>query len=42
MARVLIMALVSAALMISLSGCGHKAPPYYEKPTEVEGSSVAL
>jgi predicted small lipoprotein YifL len=36
------MALVSAALMISVSGCGYKAPPYYEKPTKVEGSSVAL
>jgi predicted small lipoprotein YifL len=42
MARSLIIALLSAALIVGLSGCGHKAPPYYEKPTDVNGSSVAL
>jgi predicted small lipoprotein YifL len=28
-------------VLFILSGCGYKAPPYYEKPS-AEGKSVAL
>lgn len=35
-------ALSVAALLTLLGGCGYKAPPYYEKPAQSEGSSVAL
>ncbi len=31
-----------AALIMLLSGCGYKAPPYYEKPASAKESSVAL
>ncbi len=33
---------VIAAVILFLSGCGYKAPPYYEKPAPEKGSSVAL
>lgn len=28
-------------IILSVSGCGHKAPPYYEKPS-AEEKNVAL
>ena len=31
-----------AALIVLLSGCGYKAPPYYEKPALAKESAVAL
>lgn len=31
-----------AFLMGLMSGCGYKAPPYYEKPVPAKESSVAL
>ncbi len=34
--------LSAAALLTLLGGCGYKAPPYYEKDSKAEGSSVAL
>jgi predicted small lipoprotein YifL len=42
MTKLLVIALTSAALMLSLSGCGYKAPPFYEKPTSDKGTTVAL
>lgn len=37
------MMICSIALLMGLmSGCGYKAPPYYEKPAPVKESSVAL
>jgi hypothetical protein len=33
---------VMVLIILFLSGCGYKAPPYYEKPSEAKGSSVAL
>ncbi|WP_294892095.1 MULTISPECIES: hypothetical protein [unclassified Sulfuricurvum] len=42
MAKGLIAFLSMAAMMAILGGCGYKAPPYYEKPSPKEGSSVAL
>lgn len=31
-----------AVLSLLIGGCGHKAPPYYEKPAPQKGSGVAL
>lgn len=42
MIKLLIIALTGAALILSLSGCGYKAPPVYEKPISDKGSTVAL
>ncbi|MDD5158930.1 MAG: hypothetical protein PHI47_02670 [Sulfuricurvum sp.] len=42
MAKKLIIALCAATMMALLGGCGYKAPPYYEKPSPKENSSVAL
>lgn len=42
MTKLLAMAFISTVLMLSLSGCGYKAPPYYEKPASDKGSDVAL
>jgi predicted small lipoprotein YifL len=42
MAKKLTIALCAAAMMALLGGCGYKAPPYYEKPSVKENSSVAL
>jgi predicted small lipoprotein YifL len=42
MIKLLVIALTSAALMMALSGCGYKAPPFYEKPAVDKGSNVAL
>lgn len=37
------MMICSIALLMGLmSGCGYKAPPYYEKPALAKGSSIAL
>jgi PBP1b-binding outer membrane lipoprotein LpoB len=33
---------VIVTVILFLSGCGYKAPPYYEKPASDKGSSVAL
>ncbi|WP_294916079.1 hypothetical protein [Sulfuricurvum sp. PD_MW2] len=33
---------VIAAIIMFASGCGYKAPPYYEKPIPAKESSVAL
>jgi len=33
---------VMVAIILFVSGCGYKAPPYYEKPTPAKESSVAL
>jgi predicted small lipoprotein YifL len=33
---------IIVTMILFLSGCGYKAPPYYEKPTSANGSSVAL
>lgn len=33
---------VIVAVILFLSGCGYKAPPYYEKPAVAKDSSVAL
>ncbi|WP_291750916.1 MULTISPECIES: lipoprotein [unclassified Sulfuricurvum] len=33
---------VIVAIILFLSGCGYKAPPYYEKPAPAKESSVAL
>lgn len=42
MTKLLVITLIGAALMVSLSGCGYKAPPFYEKPISDKGSTVAL
>ncbi|MFA6189130.1 MAG: hypothetical protein WC680_07610 [Sulfuricurvum sp.] len=42
MIKLWIIALMSGALILALSGCGYKAPPFYEKPASDKGSSVAL
>lgn len=42
MTRLLAIAFINAALLVSLSGCGYKAPPFYEKQTHDKGSTVAL
>ncbi|MDP3267361.1 MAG: hypothetical protein Q8M39_11095 [Sulfuricurvum sp.] len=42
MTKLLVIAFTGAALMLSLSGCGYKAPPYYEKPISDKGSTIAL
>ncbi|MDP2077609.1 MAG: hypothetical protein Q8J85_06145 [Sulfuricurvum sp.] len=42
MTKLLAMAFISTALILSLSGCGYKAPPFYEKPTPEKGSTIAL
>jgi len=33
---------VIVAVILFLNGCGHKAPPYYEKQTAAKESTVAL
>ncbi|HQS66522.1 MAG TPA: lipoprotein [Sulfuricurvum sp.] len=42
MTKLLAIAFINAALLVSLSGCGYKAPPYHEKQTNDKGSTVAL
>lgn len=42
MAKKLTLALCVVAIAALLGGCGYKAPPYYEKPSLKENSSVAL
>jgi hypothetical protein len=42
MAKKLTIALCATAMMALLGGCGYKAPPYYEKSSPKENSSVAL
>jgi predicted small lipoprotein YifL len=42
MAQKWMMICTIALLMGLVSGCGYKAPPYYEKPSPKENSSVAL
>jgi hypothetical protein len=34
--------IIITAVIVLLSGCGYKAPPYYEKPVPAKESSVAL
>ena len=31
---------IIASFLLSISGCGHKAPPYYEKAAPVEDENV--
>jgi predicted small lipoprotein YifL len=33
---------VIVAIIVFVSGCGYKAPPYYEKPAAAKDSGVAL
>ncbi|MDD5212120.1 MAG: hypothetical protein PHV62_06875 [Sulfuricurvum sp.] len=42
MTKLLVITLIGATLMLNLSGCGYKAPPFYEKPIPDKGSTVAL
>lgn len=42
MAKKLMFALEVVVCIALLAGCGYKAPPYYEKLTTGEGSTVAL
>jgi len=42
MARKWMMICSVVLLMGLMSGCGYKAPPYYEKPAPVKEPSVAL
>ena len=42
MTKVWVIALTSVILILGFSGCGYKAPPFYEKPTPEKGSTVAL
>ena len=41
MAKIVAGIVITAAIVL-LSGCGYKAPPYYEKPVPAKESSVAL
>jgi hypothetical protein len=41
MSRLYTLSIVTAVIVL-LSGCGYKAPPYYEKPVTAKESSVAL
>ncbi len=36
------MFVLSVIAAVVVSGCGYKAPPYYEKPISQKGSDVAL
>jgi hypothetical protein len=42
MAKQWIMICSAAFLMGLISGCGYKAPPYYEKPLAKAGFCIAL
>ncbi|MDP3302253.1 MAG: hypothetical protein Q8S36_09840 [Sulfuricurvum sp.] len=42
MTKLWLITLTGVLLMLSVSGCGYKAPPFYEKPTPEKGSTVAL
>lgn len=42
MTKLLAIAFINTTLLVSLSGCGYKAPPFYEKQTNEKGSTVAL
>jgi hypothetical protein len=42
MTKLLAIAFTSTLLILALSGCGYKAPPFYEKQTPEKGPTVAL